>query len=141
MSPIRLSEFLRLSIVLCTISCIYAVPFYEKELDRVCTAEGEQWACYKGSKLDKDGKIDHLFKVDVFAQSCAAVGCSEDEILSDFCCLTEECLFKCYSKSTPEAAVRRKHKLREAALGRIRMWQKYYPNSAPPAAMVDGLIE
>lgn len=33
------------------------IKFYEAELDRVCTAPGEQWACYKGSKLDEHGKL------------------------------------------------------------------------------------
>ncbi|KAH7722055.1 hypothetical protein AAVH_10357 [Aphelenchoides avenae] len=112
------------------------VRFYRDELHRICTAPDEDWPCFNGSKLDREGKIDHLFNVDVFARSCCSAACSEQEIREYFCCHTEECLFKCYGKSSPEFEVQRAHRLREAELRRLRLWQKFYPGSMPPAPLL-----
>ncbi|KAH7701433.1 hypothetical protein AAVH_31434 [Aphelenchoides avenae] len=100
----------------------------------MCTEEGEHWPCFNGSKLDKDGKIDHLFKIDFLAGSCCSAACSEQEIREYFCCRSDECLLKCYDKSTPDFEARLKERLRRLALERLRMWEKFYPGSKPPPA-------
>ncbi|KAH7680178.1 hypothetical protein AAVH_41451 [Aphelenchoides avenae] len=113
------------------------VAFYKDELTRICTADGEQWPCFNGSKLDNEGKIDHLFKLDFLASSCCSAASSEQEILEHFCCRSEECLYKCYRQSTPQLEDRRTQRLRQLAAERLRMWEKFYPDAEPPALFFD----
>ncbi|KAH7721584.1 hypothetical protein AAVH_10883 [Aphelenchoides avenae] len=77
------------------------VKRYVRKLNRVCTPAGEDWPCFHGSRME-DGEIQHLFGVDVLADTCCAGHCSTHEIRQHYCCHTESCTKKCYDDEDDE---------------------------------------